>query len=170
MNLFEKCPESKAIFGFAKSINPRSANLLKSPRFRRHAKFLMKMIEKTVDMLGTTTTTSSSDEEGGNGRGKMLTEVLTDLGRKHVSYGVNPEFFPFMTESILAMLDETIGNPHKDAWNEVFAFLINGMTAGYQRIQKVNLKADKEACMDIWKRLSKVPDYRAKGGVQLFQQ
>ena len=166
MNLFEKCPDAKTIFGFPAYINPRSANLLKSSRFRRHAKFLMKMIEKTVDMLGAETT---SDEE--HGRGRRLTDILTELGRKHVAYGVKPEFFPFMTQSILAMLQETIGDPHAEAWEDVFNFLIAGMTSGYERIQKgAAASQDKGKCMETWKRLAGIEEYGQKGGVILFQQ
>ena len=166
MYLFEKCPEAKPLFGFAMSVNPRSANLLKSNRFSRHAKFLLKMLDKTVDMLGAETT---SDDE--HGRGKRLTDVLMELGRKHVSYGVKPAFFPFMTQSVLAMLEDTIGNPHADAWNIVFEFLIEQMTSGYDRIQKgVAAAADKGRCMAAWDKLSKIPRYKKEGGIVLFQQ
>eukprot|EP00339_Tiarina_fusa_P021707 CAMPEP_0117047462 /NCGR_PEP_ID=MMETSP0472-20121206/32804_1 /TAXON_ID=693140 ORGANISM="Tiarina fusus, Strain LIS" /NCGR_SAMPLE_ID=MMETSP0472 /ASSEMBLY_ACC=CAM_ASM_000603 /LENGTH=651 /DNA_ID=CAMNT_0004760179 /DNA_START=106 /DNA_END=2061 /DNA_ORIENTATION=- len=164
-HLFEKCPEAKPLFGFAITVNPRGTNLLKSTRFARHAKFLIRMVDKTVDMLGAETT---SDEE--HGRGKRLTDILTELGRKHVAYGVKPEFFPFMTESLLLMLKETIGNPHEDAWNDVFEFLINNMTEGYQHIQK-GAMADKYKgkCIQVWKRLSEIQKYKENGGVILFQ-
>ena len=165
-HLFEKCPDAKPLFGFSLSVNPQSTALLKSKRFSRHAKFLIKMVNKTVDMLGAETT---SDDE--HGRGQRLSDVLTDLGRKHVSYGVKPEFFPFMTESLLEMLAESIGDPHVDAWNDVFNFLIVQMTAGYERIQKgVAAEKDKEKCIAAWDRFSKLADYKAKGGVILFIQ
>jgi len=124
------------------------------------------MLDKTVDMLGAETT---SDEE--HGRGKKLTDILLDLGRKHVAYGVKPAFFPFMTQSVLVMLEETIGNPHAQAWNDVFAFLIEQMTSGYERIQKgVTAAADKGLCMAAWDKLSKIPRYKKEGGIVLFQQ
>lgn len=165
MHLFEKCPEAKPLFGFAMSVNPRSANLLKSNRFSRHAKFLLKMLDKTVDILGAETT---SDEE--HGRGRRLTDVLLDLGRKHVAYGVKPAFFPFMTQSVLAMLEDTIGSPHTEAWQDVFSFLIDQMTRGYDRIQKgVNSSSDKGKCMVAWEKLSKIPRYKKEGGIVLFQ-
>jgi hypothetical protein len=166
VHLFEKCPDAKPLFGFSLSANPRSSYLLKSKRFSRHAKFLIKMVSKTVDMLGAETT---SDDE--HGRGKRLSDVLTDLGRKHVSYGVKPEYFPFMTESILEMLKETIGNPHEEAWLDVFNFLIEQMTEGYTRIQKgVAADKDKDKCIASWGRFAALPKYKEKGGVLLFQQ
>lgn len=166
MHLFEKCPDAKPLFGFAMSVDPRSANLLKSNRFARHAKFLLKMLDKTVDMLGAETT---SDDE--HGRGKRLTDVLVELGRKHVAYGVKPAFFPLMTQSVLAMLQDTIGNPNIDAWNGVFSFLIVQMTSGYERIQKgVAAAADKGRCMAAWDKLASIPRYKKEGGVILFQQ
>lgn len=165
-HLFEKCPEAKPLFGFSLSANPHSAYLLKSKRFSRHSKFLIKMVNKTVDMLGAETT---SDDE--HGRGQRLTDVLTDLGRKHVSYGVKPEYFPFMTESLLEMLKESIGNPQEAAWNDVFNFLIVQMTAGYTRILKgVAADKDKGKCIAAWERFAKLEKYKEKGGVILFIQ
>lgn len=165
-HLFEKCPEAKPLFGFSLSANPRSEYLLKSKRFARHSKFLIKMVNKTVDMLGAETT---SDDE--HGRGQRLTDVLTELGRKHVAYGVRPEYFPFMTESLLEMLKETIGNPEEEAWKDVFNFLIVQMTAGYTRILKgTAADKDKGICIAAWDRLSQLPEYKEKGGVVLFQQ
>lgn len=157
-NLFEKCPEAKPLFGFPIETDPRNKYLLKSPRFAQHATFLVKMVDTTVNMLG-------------EGVTEHLTKMLTDLGKKHVAYGVMPEYFPFMTESLLVMLKETIGNVNDDAWQDVFDYLSSVMEAGHRRIDKdVAAKMDKDICTNVWKRLTFMRKYKEEGGVILFQK
>jgi hypothetical protein len=157
-NLFEKCPEAKPLFGFPMTMDPKSPALLKSSRFAKHADFLVDMVEKTVGMLG-------------GGLNKELTDMLHELGRKHVAYGVKPEFFCFMTQSLLAMLIKVIGNPSDGAWQDVFDFLIDNMEAGHRRIDKdVSAKKDKIKCIAIWTKLRTVKKYKEQGGVILFQK
>jgi hypothetical protein len=47
--------------------------LSRSARFTKHAKYFIQMIDKALGMLG-------PDIE-------LLTEILLDLGQKHVGYG-----------------------------------------------------------------------------------
>jgi hemoglobin-like flavoprotein len=157
-NLFEKCPQAKPLFGFPLDTDPRNKYLLKSPRFAQHATFLVKMVDTTVNMLK-------------EGMTKHLTKMLTDLGKKHVAYGVMPEYFPFMTESLLVMLKETIGDVNDDAWQDVFDYLSAVMEAGHRRINKdVAAKMDKDICIKVWKRLTFMRKYKEEGGVILFQK
>lgn len=157
-NLFEKCPEAKPLFGFPMTMDPKSPALLKSSRFSKHADFLVGMVDKTVGMLG-------------GGLNQELTDMLHELGRKHVAYGVQPEFFPFMTDSLQAMLVEVIGSPDETAWQDVFDFLIFNMEAGHRRISKeVSAKKDKIKCITIWSKLRNVMKYKELGGVILFQK
>lgn len=58
----------------------------------------------------------------------MLTDILLELGQKHVSYGVKPEFFPSMGCSLIAALEESLGKEKFDAktqdcWVEVYGAL-----------------------------------------------
>ena len=62
-------------------------DIVKSVRFQKHAKYFIQMIDKALGMLG-------PDIE-------LLTEILLDLGAKHVGYGVRPEFFPSMGRSLI---------------------------------------------------------------------
>lgn len=157
-NLFEKCPEAKPLFGFPMTMDPKSPALLKSPRFVKHADFLVAMVEKTVGMLG-------------GGLNQELTGMLHELGRKHVAYGVKPDFFSFMTDSLLAMLVEVIGKPNEVAWQDVFDFLIANMEAGHRRIDKdVSAKKDKVKCITVWSKLRTVKKYKEQGGIILFQK
>jgi hemoglobin-like flavoprotein len=160
-SLFEKCPEAKLLFGFPLEVDPRSEALLKSRRFMMQAVFFFAMIDKTVGMLGV-----NNDQ---------LTKMLTDLGKKHVAYGVKPEYFPFMTESLLIMLKETLGDKFSDtnqeAWKAVFGVLIADMVKGQQTIDKGLVASENKAIViDVWKRLTFVKSYKEDGGIILFQK
>lgn len=110
--LFELEPEAKAIFGFRKTTDV-NAELAKSPRFTKHAKYFIQMIDKALGMLG-------PDIE-------LLTEILLELGAKHVGYGVKPEYFPSMGRALIHAVKEQLGDRFsdemKDAWVEVYGAL-----------------------------------------------
>ena len=110
--LFELEPEAKTIFGFDVSSDV-SSELAKSPRFTKHAKYFIQMIDKALGMLG-------PDIE-------LLTEILLDLGKKHVGYGVKPEYFPSMGRALIYSVKEQLGEKYtdetKDAWVEVYGAL-----------------------------------------------
>ena len=76
------------------------------------------MVEKALNMLG-------EDDE-------TLTAEMKELGKKHILFGVCPEFFPFMTESLVDMMQEILSvrfeEKDKHAWEEVFGALIADMT------------------------------------------
>mmetsp|Transcript_45789 Transcript_45789/g.110985 ORF Transcript_45789/g.110985 Transcript_45789/m.110985 type:complete len:160 (+) Transcript_45789:141-620(+) len=110
--LFELEPEAKAIFGFEVDADV-AEELSKSPRFTKHAKYFIQMIDKALGMLG-------PDIE-------LLTEILLDLGHKHVGYGVKPEYFPSMGRALIYAVKENLGEKFndetKDAWIEVYGAL-----------------------------------------------
>eukprot|EP00429_Kryptoperidinium_foliaceum_P010424 CAMPEP_0176002098 /NCGR_PEP_ID=MMETSP0120_2-20121206/470_1 /TAXON_ID=160619 /ORGANISM="Kryptoperidinium foliaceum, Strain CCMP 1326" /LENGTH=159 /DNA_ID=CAMNT_0017334673 /DNA_START=96 /DNA_END=575 /DNA_ORIENTATION=+ len=120
--LFELEPESKAIFGFSKTADVER-ELSKAPRFIKHAKYFIQMIDKALGMLG-------PDIE-------LLTEILLDLGAKHVGYGVKPEYFPSMGRALIHAVKEQLGDRFtdemKDAWVEVYGALSYDMI----RAQKI---------------------------------
>jgi hemoglobin-like flavoprotein len=159
-SLFEACPQVKVLFGFPVDVDPRSDELLKSKRFALHASFLMEMMEKTVQMLG-------DDNE-------TLTKNLTDLGQKHVSFGVTPQYFPYMTDALIVMLKEMLGSgftdDDKQAFENVMAVLIADMVRGQRTIDKGLAAAKKFVVVESWKKLTKVPNYQEKGGILLFQK
>ena len=111
--LFDLEPEAKAIFGFDTKADVEK-ELSKSPRFTKHAKYFIQMIDKALGMLG-------PDID-------LLTEILLDLGQKHVGYGVKPEYFPSMGRALihavkLQLGDEKFNDEVKDAWVEVYGAL-----------------------------------------------
>lgn len=122
IRLFELEPEAKAIFGFDKKSDV-SKELAKAPRFIKHAKYFIQMIDKALGMLG-------PDIE-------LLTEILLDLGAKHVAYGVKPEYFPSMGRALIHAVKEQLGDRFtdemKDSWVEVYGALSYDMI----RAQKI---------------------------------
>jgi hemoglobin-like flavoprotein len=59
---------------------------------------------------------------------EMLTDILLELGKKHVSYGVKPEYFPSMGKSLIMAIEKTLGKDNfdadtKDCWVEVYGAL-----------------------------------------------
>ena len=71
---------------------------------------LVKMLDDAINMLG-------PDVE-------LLTEVMTQLGEQHSSYGVEPSFYPPMGSALIETLNELLGNDFseemRDAWFECY--------------------------------------------------
>jgi hemoglobin-like flavoprotein len=82
-----------------------------------HAAYLIQMIDTALNMLG-------PDIE-------LLTEIMTELGIKHVRYGVTPEMFPIMGDALIHTLESTLKDdftePVKAAWVEVYSALSQDM-------------------------------------------
>lgn len=115
--LFERQPAAKVLFGFPIDIDPKSPELISSKRFLMHASYLIQMLDTALNMLG-------PDIE-------LLTEIMLELGTKHIRYGVKPEYFPVMGECLIETLDEVlkeqITDTIKDAWEETYKALSSDM-------------------------------------------
>lgn len=95
--------------------------LVHSKRFVAHAAHLIQMIGNAINMLG-------PDIE-------MLTEIMQDLGCRHVRYGVKPEMFPIMGQCLIATLEESLPRGQftaamKKAWIETYNALAQDMVDG----------------------------------------
>ena len=114
-SLFIKCPQAKVLFGFPIDVDADSPEVLKSKRFLMHAAYLIQMLDTALNMLG-------PDIE-------LLTEILTELGEKHVRYGVKPEMFPVMGEALLHALETSLSldATTKEAWVETYHALSQDM-------------------------------------------
>lgn len=121
-SLFEDLPQSKVLFGFP--IDMDFEEMSGSKRFSMHSSFLIGMIEKALNQLGV-----ANDE---------LTAAMEDLGKKHVVYGVEPDYFPFMKTAITRMLHEMLSvkftEKDESAWNEVLSVLISDMTKAQREL------------------------------------
>lgn len=130
--LFTVCPESLPLFGFPPGT--KIADITRSKRLLVHASFIIEMIEKALDMLG-------SDDEA-------LTKFMEDLGGRHIVYGVKPEYLVFMQESILHMLKikmEDQGAPlsaqDAKAWDTVLSALVANMARVQRSIEMKKVAA-----------------------------
>jgi hemoglobin-like flavoprotein len=124
--LFILEPEAQRIFGFHKSMDPTDPAVLKSPRFVKHAKYFIQMIDKALGMLG-------PDIE-------ILTEILLELGEKHVRYGVKPEYFPSMGRALIESISEELGPEEftadvKSDWVEVYGALSYDMIRAQKNVR-----------------------------------
>jgi hemoglobin-like flavoprotein len=111
------------IFGFPEEMDPNSEEVLKNPRFIKHAQYFIQMIDKALSMLG-------PDIE-------ILTEILLELGEKHVTYGVKPEYFPSMGRALIDTVEENLGSSFtpdiKSDWVEVYGALSYDMIRAQKR-------------------------------------
>jgi hemoglobin-like flavoprotein len=154
------CPEAKLLFGFPANVDPRSEKLLQNQSFKRHSTFLLTMIHKTVNILG-----DDNDQ---------LTKVLTDLGKKHVTYGVKADYFPFMTKSLVVTMKEILKDDFtpadQQAWEDVLAVLIADMVKGQRMLEKGLASANKSIVTKTWNQLSSNKDYKEMAGIVLFEK
>ena len=109
LKLFELEPRTKKVFNFAPDYVP-SPEELKSSGNLTHAVRMMEMFDAALSMLG-------PDSEA-------LTEILHDLGKRHIRYGVSPHFFPFMGQALIYALSQILGSRWnsdvENAWVEVY--------------------------------------------------
>jgi methyl-accepting chemotaxis protein len=91
-----------------------------------HAAYLVQMLDTALNMLG-------PDIE-------LLTEIMHELGMKHVRYGVKPEMFPIMGDSLLHTLETTLKSdftePIKAAWVEIYSALSQDMIRAQVKAKK----------------------------------
>jgi hemoglobin-like flavoprotein len=62
---------------------------------------------------------------------ELLTEIMEELGVKHIRYGVRPDMFPMMGEALVETLEASLGDDFnenvREAWREVYAELSQDM-------------------------------------------
>lgn len=83
-----------------------------------HASYMIQMIDTALGLLG-------PDIE-------LLTEIMTELGTKHVLYGVKPTMFPIMGECLVAALEDLLPKAKftplvKESWRDVYSALADDM-------------------------------------------
>mmetsp|Transcript_6563 Transcript_6563/g.13078 ORF Transcript_6563/g.13078 Transcript_6563/m.13078 type:complete len:158 (+) Transcript_6563:160-633(+) len=115
--VFHESPPAKTLFGFPIHADVTSPEILNSKRFKMHATYMIQMLDTALNMLG-------PDIE-------LLTEILIELGEKHVRYGVKPEMFPVMGDALVHTLNECLGDDFPDeireAWKETYIEISSDM-------------------------------------------
>lgn len=150
-HLFEKCPSTKALFGFFPIANGKDQDLRSSERFMQHARYMIQMLDRALNMLG-------PDAE-------LLKEILTDLGKKHSRMGVKPEFFPLMGEALIETLQDCLKENFtpdtEKAWNEVYVALSHSM---------VEAMHDDITVLNTWNKMKQIENYEEHAGSILFRR
>jgi hypothetical protein len=125
-SLFRECPKAKVLFGFPIDLDMTSPDILVSKRFLMHAAYLLEMIDTALNMLG-------PDIE-------LLTEIMQELGVKHIRYGVKPEMFPHMGVALLETLEESLGSKFsssmRESWVETYEALSGDMILAQKNASK----------------------------------
>ena len=143
LKLFELEPRTKAVFKFDIDYNPTPQELIDSGnlihairmihmfgtlptspfRFFFNARWIgswnedahiiclyLSYADAALNMLGPDT--------------EMLEEILQELGKRHIVYGVSTHFYPVMGQAVLYALERSLGsswnNEYKMAWVEVY--------------------------------------------------
>lgn len=149
--LFDKCPPAKVLFGFPLDMDPGCDMMKDSARFQKHAKYMIQMLDKALNLLG-------PDAE-------LLEEILSRLGKLHARIGVQERFFPFMEESLLETLAQTLGTaftPQVERnWKVVYAALSTSMITAMNSEKMV---------LESWAKLKKIENYDEIAGITLFQE
>jgi hemoglobin-like flavoprotein len=116
--MFTKIPQTKLLFGFPLDMPIDSESLRDNRRFNAHSKYMIAMLGKALNMVG-------PDDE-------LLTEVMSDLGKKHFEFGIeNASYYAIMGESLFLALREMLGDQFtpevEESWTIVYGELTNAM-------------------------------------------
>ena len=86
-----------------------------------HASYMIQMLDTALNMLG-------PDIE-------LLSEIMAELGQKHVRYGVKPEYFPVMGDALdhtlTIHLPKIYDDSAKEAWKATYGALSQDMIKAY---------------------------------------
>jgi hemoglobin-like flavoprotein len=118
LKLFELEPATKKIFGFSKDTVLTAQELEKTGAII-HAVRMIHMIDAALSMLGT-------DLE-------LLNEIMLDLGKRHMGYGVSADHFPAMGNALVFAMSKVLGSTWnqmtENAWLEAYGEFSSDMAA-----------------------------------------
>lgn len=145
--LFTICPDALPIFSFGKD-TVLGDKFLKSPRFRAHAKALLRTFSGTGKVYQHDSIHCCTARSGSHHLSLLLTvdmlgpnleamqETLVELGRKHRRYGVKGEYFEYMGIALLETVQELLGKAfaaeQKTAWEECWKVIVHSMLQGLE--------------------------------------
>lgn len=120
--VFELEPKARSLFDFTDDEEIRS-----NPKFSFHARNMLDMLDMAVGFLG-------PDLD-------YLRDDLHDLGRRHVSYGVDPSFLPVMERAVMYALEEFLDGrftrEDRKSWQAIFHFMVSSMMQGMKGMQEI---------------------------------
>lgn len=82
-----------------------------------HAQYMISMLDKALNLLG-------PDAE-------LLAEIMSELGKKHVEFGVEDEsYYTIMGEGLFRALEELLGYDFTPAMEESWTIVYGELTRG----------------------------------------
>lgn len=119
--LFELDPALLTLFSYSTNCGV-APECLSSPEFLDHVTKVMLVIDAAVSHLDDLHT---------------LEDFLLNLGRKHQAVGVKPQSFAVVGESLLYMLQSSLGpaytTPLRQAWLSMYSIVVSAMTRGWAK-------------------------------------
>ncbi|KAK7141988.1 hypothetical protein R3I94_011626 [Phoxinus phoxinus] len=119
--LFELDPALLTLFSYSTNCGV-APECLSSPEFLDHVTKVMLVIDAAVSHLDDLHT---------------LEDFLLNLGRKHQAVGVKPQSFALVGESLLYMLQSSLGpaytTPLRQAWLNMYSIVVSAMTRGWAK-------------------------------------
>ncbi|CAM4643511.1 neuroglobin [Siphateles boraxobius] len=119
--LFELDPALLTLFSYSTNCGV-APECLSSPEFLDHVTKVMLVIDAAVSHLDDLHT---------------LEDFLLNLGRKHQAVGVKPQSFAVVGESLLYMLQSSLGpaytTPLRQAWLNMYSIVVSAMTRGWAK-------------------------------------
>ncbi|XP_051725398.1 neuroglobin [Ctenopharyngodon idella] len=119
--LFELDPALLTLFSYSTNCGV-APECLSSPEFLEHVTKVMLVIDAAVSHLDDLHT---------------LEEFLLNLGRKHQAVGVKTQSFAVVGESLLYMLQSSLGpaytTPLRQAWLNMYSVVVSAMTRGWAK-------------------------------------
>jgi hypothetical protein len=111
--LFDLDPSAAEVFRFDRSALLDEDEFYRSERLIKHAMMFINMLDRALQLLGPDSA--------------MMSDILSELGEKHVKYGVKPHHFAAMGEALMGVLAELLGDRFdketRDAWCEVYQLM-----------------------------------------------
>ncbi|XP_042630323.1 neuroglobin [Cyprinus carpio] len=119
--LFELDPALLTLFSYSTNCGV-APECLSSPEFLEHVTKVMLVIDAAVSHLDDLHT---------------LEDFLLNLGRKHQAVGVKTQSFTLVGESLLYMLQSSLGpaytTPLRQAWLNMYSIVVSAMTRGWAK-------------------------------------
>ncbi|XP_059375326.1 neuroglobin [Carassius carassius] len=119
--LFELDPALLALFNYSTNCGV-APECLSSPEFLEHVTKVMLVIDAAVSHLDDL---------------HSLEDFLLNLGKKHQTVGVKTQSFTLVGESLLYMLQSSLGpaytTPLRQAWLNLYSIVVSAMTRGWAK-------------------------------------
>eukprot|EP00980_Cylindrotheca_fusiformis_P012344 scaffold3031_cov102-Cylindrotheca_fusiformis.AAC.4 len=118
-----KAPRAISMFGFGEGVDERNVpeSLFKLPAFKRHTVGVVSRLEAAMSMMA------------GNNM-QALAGSLSDLGSRHVVYGVQPNHYLIVESALVRSLQHVMKDQWtlsiKKDWAAVFKFIARAMMLG----------------------------------------